>query len=63
MAGVGFGAVGEDRMKGTRMTNPIQADFKVEAYGTFTPPPPPCGNPDCGYEGTELVHADTCEEK
>lgn len=39
-----------------------QDDYKIEAYGSFTPPPSPCGNPDCGYEGIVLVHADTCEE-
>jgi hypothetical protein len=41
----------------------LAGPFIVKAVGTFTPPPSPCGNPDCGYEGLVLVHTDTCEEK
>jgi len=41
----------------------IQDNFKVEGHGTFTPPPSPCGNPECGYQELILVHADECEEK
>jgi hypothetical protein len=39
-----------------------QEGFRVEASGSFTPPPSPCGNPDCGYEEIVLVHSDNCEE-
>jgi hypothetical protein len=39
-----------------------QENFKIEAYGTFVPPPSPCGNPECGYEDLDLVHAEECEE-
>lgn len=34
----------------------IAEDIIIEGEGTFTPPPSPCGNPECGYEGLDLIH-------
>lgn len=45
------------------MTNISElTDIKIEGVGTFTPPPSPCGNPECGYVELELVHVEGCEE-
>jgi hypothetical protein len=37
------------------------SDIKVEGVGVFTPPPSPCGNPDCGWVELELIHSEECE--
>jgi hypothetical protein len=43
-----------------------QDDFKVEAYGTFTPPPVSCGGAECYWvetdTGWETIHSTDCEE-
>lgn len=44
------------------MAETIQQPFTIQASGTFTPPPAPCGNPECHYEGFEVAHSDFCEE-
>jgi len=41
----------------------IQEGMTIHAVGVVTPPPPPCGNPDCGYVELQLVHDENCEEK
>lgn len=31
-------------------------DIVIGGVGVFTPPPSPCGNPECGYVELDLIH-------
>ena len=34
----------------------LTEDIIVEGVGLVTPPPSPCGNPECGYVELDLIH-------
>lgn len=34
----------------------LTEDITVIGVGEFTPPPSPCGNPECGYVELDLIH-------
>lgn len=40
------------------MTEP---ELKMGGVGVFTPPPAPCGNPECHYVEFDVIHAENCE--
>jgi hypothetical protein len=54
------------RMESAMTNIAHQDDFKVEAYGTFTPPPVSCGGAECYWvetdTGWETIHSTDCEE-
>ena len=41
-----------------------EQSVKVEAYGTFVPPTPPCGGTDCRHDAAtaEVTHDETCDD-